>query len=69
MTESFTETTQESWGSRIKFIFSALIAFAFSMTTIATAWIFYRPIIGIPLIVLAIMAIAGLVMLGLKKKA
>lgn len=45
------------------------IALVLSLTTIAIAWIFYRPLIGISLLVLAALAIAGFVTMARKKRA
>jgi hypothetical protein len=49
-------------------IFAFAIAAALSVSTIAVAWVFYRPLLGIGLLVLAASALGGLVYLGLKKK-
>lgn len=49
-------------------IFSFLLAFALSILTIAVAWIFYRPLLGIGLLVLALGGLFWLVSLGRKKK-
>jgi len=49
-------------------IFSFLLAFALSFITIAIAWIFYRPLLGIGLLVLALGGLFWLVSLGRKKK-
>jgi len=50
-------------------IFSTLIAFSLSLLTISIAWIVYRPLIGIPLLALAVLGIVALAALGLKKRA
>jgi Transmembrane protein 43 len=49
-------------------IFSFLLAAALSTVTIAVAWIFYRPLLGIGLLVLALAGLFWLVSLGRKKK-
>jgi hypothetical protein len=49
-------------------VFCFLIAFGLSIVTIAVSWVFVRPLLGIGLLVLAGIAIFGLVRLGLKKK-
>lgn len=49
-------------------IFSFLLAAALSILTIAVAWIFYRPLLGIGLLVLALAGLFWLVWLGRKKK-
>lgn len=46
-------------------IFAFLVSFATSMMTIAIAWIFYRPILGILLLSFAALAIVGLVVLAI----
>ncbi|HYU33683.1 MAG TPA: TMEM43 family protein [Thermoanaerobaculia bacterium] len=49
-------------------VFSFLLSFALSIFTIAVAWIFYRPILGIVLLALALGGLLWLVSLGRKKK-
>lgn len=49
-------------------VFSFLLAFALSFITIAIAWIFYRPLLGIVLLALALGGLFWLVSLGRKKK-
>jgi hypothetical protein len=49
-------------------IFAGLGAAALSLMTIAVSWIFFRPLLGIALLVLAAGGIAALVVLGLKRK-
>ena len=49
--------------------FAAIISFALSLLTISIAWVFYRPLLGIPLLVIAIGSIVAFKMLGKKKKA
>lgn len=50
-------------------LFSGIIAFALSLVTIAVAWIFYRPVLAIILLALAIGAIAFGIMKSRQKKA
>jgi hypothetical protein len=50
-------------------LFAAAVAFGLSFITIAIAWVFYRPLIGVPLLVVGVGAIVGLKMMGAKKKA
>lgn len=50
-------------------IFSALVSLGLSLLTIALAWLFYRPLISIPLIVIGVGAIIGLKVLTSGKKA
>lgn len=50
-------------------VFSFLIAAPLSLVTIAVAWFFYRPLLGIVLLVLAGAGIFGLVSLSKKRKA
>lgn len=45
-------------------VVAGIICFALSLATIATAWIFYRPVLGISLLVIA----AGLVAFAISKK-
>lgn len=49
-------------------VFSFLLSFALSFITIAIAWIFYRPLLGIALLVLALGGLFWLMSLGRKKK-
>jgi len=42
-------------------LFAFLISFGFSLVTIAIAWLFYRPLLGILLLSLAALAFAGLI--------
>jgi hypothetical protein len=49
-------------------IFAFALAAAMSVATIAVAWVFYRPLLGISLLLLAAAALGGLVFLGLRKK-
>jgi hypothetical protein len=49
-------------------VFSFLLSAALSILTIAVAWIFYRPLLGIGLLVLALGGLIWLVSLGRKKK-
>jgi len=46
-----------------------LLSAPLSLITIAVAWVFYRPLIGIPLLILAGLGITFLIMkiMGLKK--
>ena len=50
-------------------IVSFLLSAPLSLITIAVAWVFYRPLIGIPLLILAGLGITFLIMkiMGLKK--
>jgi hypothetical protein len=50
------------------FVFALLMSLGLTLLTISVAWIFYRPLIGIPLAVVAVGAIAALVVMGMKKK-
>lgn len=50
-------------------LFAGLAAFGLSFLTISIAWIFYRPLIGIPLLLLAIGGLAAAFVMGKKKKA
>lgn len=50
-------------------LFAGIISFAFSFITIAIAWIVYRPVIGIPLLVIGIGAIVGLKVFGSKRRS
>jgi predicted tellurium resistance membrane protein TerC len=50
-------------------LFSGIIAFALSLVTIAIAWIFYRPVLAIILLALAVGAIAFGIMKSRQKKA
>jgi hypothetical protein len=53
------------------FLFAAFLGFGLSVLTISIAWIFYRPMIGIPLVILSVASIVALMVLGFKlgKKA
>ena len=48
---------------------AGILAFSLSFLTIAIAWIYYRPLIGIPLLLLSVGGIVGLVMLNRKRAA
>jgi hypothetical protein len=48
---------------------SGILAFGLSFLTISIAWIFYRPLIGIPLLILALAALIGGFVLAQKKRA
>ena len=50
-------------------LFAGLFSFGLSMLTIGFAWLFYRPLLGLVLLVLAGGAIGGLVMLARRKRA
>jgi hypothetical protein len=50
-------------------LFAGLIGVSLSLVVIAVAWVFYRPLVGIPVLIVGIAGIVGLVMLGKKKKA
>lgn len=50
-------------------LFSLAIAAALSIGTIAVAWIFYRPVLGVALLAVAIAALVWLAMSGKKKAA
>lgn len=50
-------------------VFAALTAFILSLGTIAVAWIFYRPLLAIVLIVLAVGGLVLLVTMGRRKRA
>jgi hypothetical protein len=41
----------------------------FALSTIAVGWVFYRPLIGIPLLLLAVGLLVGLIMMGKKAAA
>ncbi len=45
------------------------IAFALSLITIAVAWVFYRPLLGIPLLIVGVAAIVLVIVKGAKAKA
>jgi hypothetical protein len=49
-------------------IFAFIVASALSLLTVAIAWIFYRPLLGIPMVVISVGAIVGLTILGSKRK-
>ena len=50
-------------------LFAGLGAAALSLVTIAIAWLYYRPLLGVGLLVLAAAAITGLIMLARKATA
>jgi hypothetical protein len=50
-------------------LFAFAVAAPLSLLTIAIAWVFYRPLLGICLIVVAVVIVVGLVMIFRKKKA
>ncbi|MHB8872578.1 MAG: TMEM43 family protein [Myxococcaceae bacterium] len=49
-------------------LFAFLISVALTLLTVGVAWLFYRPILGVVLLLIAGGAIAGLVKLGLNKR-
>jgi Transmembrane protein 43 len=49
-------------------LFAGVTAACLTLLTIALSWLYFRPLLGIPLLVLAIAGIAGLIHLGRKKK-
>jgi len=49
-------------------LFSGVVAFALSLTTIAFAWLFYRPLLGIPLLLVAVAGIGALWWAGRKRR-
>jgi hypothetical protein len=49
-------------------LFAGILSFSFWMLTVGVAWIFYRPLLGVPLVLLAIAGITSLIMMALKKK-
>jgi hypothetical protein len=49
-------------------IFAGLTAVTLSLVTIAVAWIFFRPVLGIGLLVLAVGGLAALISIGLKRR-
>jgi hypothetical protein len=50
-------------------LIAGLVAFCLSAVTIGIAWVYYRPIIGIPLLVVGIGGMVGLFMLARKRQA
>jgi hypothetical protein len=50
-------------------LFAGIVSFALSFMTISVAWIFYRPLIGIPLLMLAVASLVGGLVLAKKRKA
>lgn len=49
-------------------LFAGVIALGFSLITISIGWLFYRPLIGIPLLLLGIGGIVGLVVLARSRR-
>ena len=54
-------------GALLAFI-AALLAFGLSLVTISIGWVFYRPLIGIPLLLVGLAGIAGVVYLLIRWK-
>ncbi len=50
-------------------IFAGLTAAVLSLVVIALAWLYFRPVLGIALLLLALVLLVGLVMLGRKRRA
>jgi transmembrane protein TMEM43 len=48
---------------------AGLIALALSLITISIAWVFYRPLIGVPLLLVGVAVLAGCVYLARRRKA
>lgn len=51
------------------FIFGGIVALALSFITISIAWLFYRPLIGIPLLLVGVGAVVGFIVLKKKGKS
>jgi hypothetical protein len=51
------------------FIVAIGLAIPLTLITIAIGWVAYRPMVGIPLLVVAVLALVGLFMIGSKRKA
>jgi len=51
------------------FIFAAVIAFGLTFITISVAWVFYRPLVGIPLLVVGLGAVVGFIVMKKRGKA
>lgn len=49
-------------------IFAAVIAFGLSLVTIALGWVFYRPVLGIGLLVVAALVVGGVIFLARKRR-
>jgi hypothetical protein len=50
-------------------LFAFVVALALSLITIALGWVFYRPLVGIPLLVVGVASLTGLVVLGRRRRA
>lgn len=48
-------------------LFCGILAFTLSFFTISAAWLFYRPLIGVPLLAVAVAGLVALVVMGRKK--
>lgn len=53
----------------IAFLFAGLVAVALSFITIAISWLFVRPLIGVPLLLVAVALLAGAIYLIVKSKS
>jgi hypothetical protein len=51
------------------FIFSAIVAFGLSFITISLAWVWYRPLVGIPLLLIGIGSVVGFIVVKKKGKS
>ncbi len=49
-------------------LFALVIAFALSLITIAIAWVFYRPLLGIPLLLIGVGAIVAIIIKGMSAR-
>jgi hypothetical protein len=49
-------------------IFGGIIAFGLSFITISVAWVFYRPLVGIPLLVVGVGAVVGFIVMKKRGK-
>ena len=45
-----------------------MLAIPLSLGVIGLAWVFYRPMLGIPLLILTVAGVVGVIMLILKKR-
>jgi len=50
-------------------LFAFVVALSLSLITIALGWVFYRPLLGIPLLVVGVASLTGLVVIGRRRRA
>ena len=70
MVDSFSQVSSIGIGGRLMESIKGVLAGALSLLTVAVAWVFYRPVLGVGLLVGAVgLLVVGKLVLGKKKAA